>query len=1078
MESQPQAQPSIGSVVPTVANTYQVETSIGTATDTKDAQQGIATPAGAQQQQDQDDYWAQRVVSDGLVKGVVFEWFQDLTRRIASVEGKIQENATQEATNGIEPAQDATLQTMKRVPEVRECNWEQFKNRYHPEQGVPAIETLVADQGLDREMEEEQLRRLDSDAKNTFLAGKSNLSATRTQANQKVVDHRIERIRINSSAVMSLLAEVTGQPTWRSDQPHVFFSPFKVPIFFHEKMEKELERLGTALSGDSTEVAEGVPVPKLEGPVDPRPAGTTSTAHQAYMEIKCYVDFVRNRLVPNYHKFDAQNHETRTKIHFSELWSLFRLGEVAVERQQDGVDQKRNQEPKQERRGTKHASERRIWKVFTLDNPVVDWKVDNLDAAGSTLRGDREFDGEKDFLVQAYRLDYDGTRYSTVPRYFWISPFAGEKDITKLPIYPLRFQKDPEALMNRLQKRGEKFQKLISYEHHAIEHDGWTLLDDPSGDPIPNPGGIERLVAAHIDSNVIIDFAEGYQWAPSWKPDFRTYMNDVWSPSVNHDKFPIIQWSGPDRTREIFRVTETVIEDDNVNELQWQVLAEKDDYIVDRDQRAERDGGHEGEEDKQVLTDENLALLPGRLVAYSLRDRFFTNVDINACKIPADIPDPFADLKIDPADKTLIRSVVHDHFEKKRVHRQLQAKGEGALEQDFIPGKGKGLIILLHGPPGVGKTATAEAVAYAHNKPLFPITCGDLGIDSNTVEERLSKIFRLANTWDCVLLLDEADIFLSRREKMDDSLQRNALVSVFLRALEYYPGVLFLTTNRVGVLDEALSSRVHISIFFKHLSFAQTHELFQNNLARARLIAEQRAEVHKEPPLTLKDQEIISFAMERYETSRQVNPNAPWWNGRQIRNAFQIATSLAYASPPDHPETGQRSLGRVHFEQIHSAIKDFTDYRVGVHRKNEDEIAHERAERAPAREARPAHRRYDSRQESARSPSPMRFTQSQFQAHTSTMITPERSGGGDFYSPAAPDSARYIASTPSRLPSELSSFVPGYKQPPQGGYGAHGPEHLLPPDAHNTRTYSGNQYSSYRAQEQEVHPGRHNLGDM
>jgi SpoVK/Ycf46/Vps4 family AAA+-type ATPase len=85
------------------------------------------------------------------------------------------------------------------------------------------------------------------------------------------------------------------------------------------------------------------------------------------------------------------------------------------------------------------------------------------------------------------------------------------------------------------------------------------------------------------------------------------------------------------------------------------------------------------------------------------------------------------------------------------------------------------LFILLHGVPGVGKTATAEAVAQASRKPLFPITCGDLGVSPQEVDAALTSIFRLANLWDCVLLLDEADVFLSRRELGD--LERNALVS-------------------------------------------------------------------------------------------------------------------------------------------------------------------------------------------------------------------------------------------------------------------------------------------------------------
>ncbi|KAL2674245.1 hypothetical protein Neosp_012696 [[Neocosmospora] mangrovei] len=71
---------------------------------------------------------------------------------------------------------------------------------------------------------------------------------------------------------------------------------------------------------------------------------------------------------------------------------------------------------------------------------------------------------------------------------------------------------------------------------------------------------------------------------------------------------------------------------------------------------------------------------------------------------------------------------------------------------------GKGLIVLLHGAPGVGKTSTAECVADLCRKPLYPITCGDLGITAVEVETRLKRIFIQAQKWECVLLLDEASV--------------------------------------------------------------------------------------------------------------------------------------------------------------------------------------------------------------------------------------------------------------------------------------------------------------------------------
>ena len=91
---------------------------------------------------------------------------------------------------------------------------------------------------------------------------------------------------------------------------------------------------------------------------------------------------------------------------------------------------------------------------------------------------------------------------------------------------------------------------------------------------------------------------------------------------------------------------------------------------------------------------------------------------------------------------------------RSRSERQIQT-------QDFILGKGRGLIILLHGEPGVGKTATAEAVAQWTRKPLFPLASDSL--QYHNIEDNLGNIFRLAHLWECVLLMDEADVFLSSR---------------------------------------------------------------------------------------------------------------------------------------------------------------------------------------------------------------------------------------------------------------------------------------------------------------------------
>ncbi|KAK3334385.1 hypothetical protein B0H65DRAFT_593015 [Neurospora tetraspora] len=101
-------------------------------------------------------------------------------------------------------------------------------------------------------------------------------------------------------------------------------------------------------------------------------------------------------------------------------------------------------------------------------------------------------------------------------------------------------------------------------------------------------------------------------------------------------------------------------------------------------------------------------------------------------------------------------------------------KSKGVVFDDVIAGKGQGLIFLLHGNPGLGKTLTAESIADYLEKPLYSISGGEIGTRVREVEERLESIFSLAKRWNAVTLLDEADVLLCRRNSAE--IDRNAIV--------------------------------------------------------------------------------------------------------------------------------------------------------------------------------------------------------------------------------------------------------------------------------------------------------------
>jgi ATPase family associated with various cellular activities (AAA) len=327
---------------------------------------------------------------------------------------------------------------------------------------------------------------------------------------------------------------------------------------------------------------------------------------------------------------------------------------------------------------------------------------------------------------------------------------------------------------------------------------------------------------------------------------------------------------------------------------------------------------------EDLHSDDEALLCPCELFAFVLRTRLWSVLHVDKLNNLEGTTNGFDGLVLPAGHKQTLLAMFECHI--KGNNELLTARNS----IDVVRGKGEGLVILLHGEPGVGKTSTAECIARYTRRPLLPMACGDLGASPEVVEVELMRILGLAQLWGAVLLLDEADVFLQRRDK-GTSLSRNMIVSVFLRVLEYYKGILILTTNRVGTFDPAFKSRIHTALYYQRLDKKASLAVWKMHLDRLEESSAISVNRYRE--------DILEFARDHYQ---KLEKSKATWNGRQIRNAFQTAIALAEYKSHKRQEgvsVEKRKKPRLtveEFEKVAEASASFDLYLRRVYRGYDD----------------------------------------------------------------------------------------------------------------------------------------------
>ncbi|KAL3960026.1 hypothetical protein ACCO45_005143 [Purpureocillium lilacinum] len=262
-----------------------------------------------------------------------------------------------------------------------------------------------------------------------------------------------------------------------------------------------------------------------------------------------------------------------------------------------------------------------------------------------------------------------------------------------------------------------------------------------------------------------------------------------------------------------------------------------------------------------ALTDEQCLMAASLVRGFSMTEKKFLDFFIDNVSDIEWNTKCFEQLVLPQSQKDLVQALVDEHTKR--------AIDPNSAFEDIVKGKSRGLILTL----------TAECVAEFSKRPLYIVSSGDLDTNPSVLDERLGRTLDLASTWKAVLLIDEADVFLERRSLHD--LQRNGLVSIFLRTLEYYSGILFMTTNRVRTFDDAFKSRIHVPLKYGELPAESRAKIWRNFLSgvggtNCSANGQDGASVYD----SIGDSGIAALA------------EAPL-NGRQIKNVVRTAKSLA-----------------------------------------------------------------------------------------------------------------------------------------------------------------------------------------
>jgi hypothetical protein len=316
-----------------------------------------------------------------------------------------------------------------------------------------------------------------------------------------------ERIRINSKHIKKIL-EGINDDVFSGDGPWIMIRPYKALIYYGDQIRHKLEELeqkyvdtdpkqsspvSPRLNESDGEHIEQTVSPPLQTDRDEKTTPVEdefTSSLMTLLHLRCLDEFITCYL--NKKMSHLASDQCRT-VSFADIWHLFKPGEEVVEQ-----------------------SRRQAYRIISVTSPghrvIAPWE--------RTWRKDPE-EQEDAAMIHCVHVDFDGKQLGPVSKQVPIARFEGEKAVTSLAVFPLRFadgrrvlEKQENAnrpatttLRERLVSRGRTFLDVTTFKH--MYYSGLTETRD------------------EIDSHVVVDFVEAFSpnVHPTWRPELE-YLID------------------------------------------------------------------------------------------------------------------------------------------------------------------------------------------------------------------------------------------------------------------------------------------------------------------------------------------------------------------------------------------------------------------------------------------------------------------------------------------------------------------------------------------------------------------------